>query len=379
MKRTLITLIAFVMTGFAGIAQNGYGDSFYKHYSGTLDTNMRMTLDLFSQNGKISGYYFYSFELPEQKGEFHYGKTIPVSGTLDGDRLIMYDFNNTESRFTGKVKGKSSIQGNWQRRKYEDPISFSLEEDYKIGSIPLHCYTKSYLDRINLPDVPKEERPAAKIEILLIYPEKSRNPALNTAIDHTITGFMLNDSSSISDPELMIENITFDYFTSYRKAYDGVPDLEQSASFNWLKKLDMEVIYNENNLLSLRLDKFGYTGGAHGANIVMYRVFNLQTGKPVELEDLFIEGYQEELTRILEKKLRRLNGITPDENLYESGFLIDSLSFTRNFFVNNDGIGFYYNVYEIAAYATGSTELFCSFYDLKGILRKDHPFFWISN
>ena len=68
-----------------------------------------------------------------------------------------------------------------------------------------------------------------------------------------------------------------------------------------------------------------------------------------------------------------------EENLAESGFLVDTISHTENFYVNNDGIGFFYNVYEIAAYATGSTELFCTFYDLKKILRPDHPFFWLPD
>lgn len=379
MIRTLFALITYIVLTLNCMGQNSPGDPFYKHYSGLLDTNMRMTMDLFSENGKLSGYYFYSFELPEQPGEFYYGKTIPITGTLDGGRLVMYEFDNTDSKFTGNLKKDFSVQGSWQRRKYEDPIPFSLAEDYKVGSIPLICYSKSYEDRLNLPDIPKNERPVAKIDILLLYPEKSKNETLITALDLTITHFMLNDSMTIKDPELLIENITFDFFESYRKSTAGVPNIEQSSSFNWIKKLTMEVLYNENNLLSLKLDKYGYTGGAHGANIILYRVFNLTNNKPVELDDLFIKGYEEELTRILDKKLRRMNGIAAEDNLLESGFLIDGIAHTDNFYINNDGIGFFYNVYEIAAYATGSTELFCTFYDLKSILRPDHPFFWISN
>ncbi len=377
--RILIALISLLVTSLSVHGQSGYGNAFYRHYSGTLDTNMRMTMDLFSENGKLSGYYFYSFEISENSGEYHYGRTIPLTGTLDGGRLILYEYNNTDSRFSGNVKKDNSIKGTWQRRKYEDPIPFNLEEDYKVGSIPLRCFSKSYETRLNLPDVAKNKRPKAVIDILVLYPEKSGNASLNDAIDHTITSFMLNDSLAIKDPELLIENITFDFFESYREATDGVPNIEQTSSFNWNKKLTMEVLYNENNLLSLRLDKYGYTGGAHGVSIVRYRVFNLLSNKPVELNDIFVAGYEEKLNRILDKKLRRLNGVMAEENLYESGFLIDTLNHTDNFYINNDGIGFFYNVYEIAAYATGSTELFCTFYDLKEILRPDHPFFWISN
>jgi len=227
--------------------------------------------------------------------------------------------------------------------------------------------------------VPKNQRPSATMDILLLYPEKSINNQLKTSIDLAITSFLLNDSITIQDPELLMENITFDFFESYRKATEGIPNIEKTASFNWMKKLFMGVLYNENSLLTLKFDKYAFTGGAHGMQITQYRVFNLLNNKPVEINSLFTKGFEEELKKILDQKLRKLNGIKQNENLIESGFLVDSISFTENFYINNDGIGFFYNVYEIASYATGTTELFCTFYDLRNILRPDHPFFWITD
>lgn len=372
-------MLMLIMLSISAVGQKSQDNCFYKHFSGTLDTNMRLTMDLFSQNGKLTGYYFYSFQLTGEPGQYHYGKTIPLTGTLDGNRVVLYEFNNTDSKFTGNADKEFNIKGTWQRRKYEDPIKFTLEEDYKVGSIPLQCYSRSYEQKLNLPDVPKKDRPAARIDLLVLYPKKSTRDQLHSSIDLAITNFLLNDSITIRDPELLIENIAFDFFESYRAATDGVPNIEQTASFNWEKKLTMEARYNENNLLTMKMDKYGFTGGAHGVNITLYRVFNLLDDTPLELKDIFISGYEEQLIAILDKKLRRLNGIQQEENLIESGFLVDSLILTDNFFVNNDGIGFFYNVYEIASYATGSTELFCSFYDLKDILRPGHPFFWITD
>lgn len=378
LKQIYLLLFAFIIVAVEGVAQYSPADCFYKHYTGILDTNMRLTMDLYSQNGKITGYYFYSFEIKGERGEYHFGKTIPLAGTLDGDRLILHEYNNTDSKFTSNVDKNHNIVGNWQRRTYEDPIPFSLEEDYKIGSIPLICINKSDVHVLDLPDVPKISRPSAKIDLLLLYPPKTVNQQLINAIDLSMASFILNDSLSIGDPELLVENITFDYFESYREATDGIPNIETTSSFNWLKKLTMEVLYNENSLLTLKFNKYGYTGGAHGVNIARFRVFNLRENKPVELSDIFIKDFEEELNSILDKKLRKLNGVLPEEKLEESGFLVDKIVFNDNFYMNNDGIGFFYNVYEIASYATGPTELFCTFYDLKNILRPDHPFFWVS-
>lgn len=374
----LLTLLLLILA-FESQGQVSKTTCFYKHYTGILDTNMRLTMDLFSKNGNITGYYFYSFKIQGESGDLHFGKTIPLTGTLDGNRMILHEFGNTESKFTSNIGENNTVTGSWQRRTYEDPIPFSLEEDYKVGSISLECISKSSSYVLDLPDVIKNERPSAKIDLILLYPAKGTNKTLTNAIDLSMASFILNDSLKIADPELLVENITFDYFEAYRTATEGIPNIEKTASFDWLKKLSMDVLYNENSLLTLRIDKYGYTGGAHGVNISRFRVFNLLKNQAVDLSDIFVQDFEEELNALLDKKLRKLNGIGADENLKESGFLVDTVHYNDNFYVNNDGIGFFYNVYEIASYATGPTELFCTFYDLKKILRADHPFFWVSD
>jgi len=97
------------------------------------------------------------------------------------------------------------------------------------------------------------------------------------------------------------------------------------------------------------------------------------------MQDFFVEGYEERLNAMLNKKLRKLNGIKDDEKLKDAGFFIDYVEYNDNFYINNDGIGFFYNVYEIAAYATGTTELFCTFREVKELLNKNHPFTWITD
>lgn len=377
--RIAVLIVLLLISGiFPAVGQFVQTDCFYHHYTGVLDTNMRLTMDLMSKNGKISGHYFYSFEIQDEPGTYHYGKTIPLTGTLDGNRLIIYEFNNTDSKFTGYLQEGDSIKGEWQRRTYEDPIPFSLQQDYAVGSVPLTCIGKTAEHQLDLPDVPKKECPSAIIELSLLYPLESAGSNIVAMLDQTMSAFILNDSIEIGDPELLIENMIFDYFESYRTVTEGIPQIEKTGSFDWLKKISMEVVYNENSLLTLRFDKYGYTGGAHGVNITRYRVFDLRKQSPLDISAVFVRDFEEKLNKILEKKLRKLNGIVADEALRTSGFLVDSIVYNDNFYVNNDGIGFYYNVYEIASYATGPTELFCTFYELNEILRPDHPFFWIA-
>ncbi len=376
--RAFVLIILFLFCLSTAFTQSWTEDYHYKHFTGELDTNMQITFDLFAQNGKISGFYFYCFELPGGDNKMHYGKTIPLEGTLDGNRMVMHEFGNTNSKLTADFYEEDKVKGFWKRRQYEDPITFQLTEDYSTGCTPLNCFVKEDAHVLDLKDVPQHEIPFAKIDIIILYPSCFPNAEIKQSFDYTITHFMLNDSSTIKSPELLVENITFDYFQSYRTATNGIPNIEKFDSFNWKKRNTMKVMYNQNNILSVEFDKYGYTGGAHGVNITKYKVFNLETGKVLVPQDIFVHELQYKLNHLLDKKLRKMNGIQDNEALRDAGFFIDHVELTDNFYINNDGIGFFYNVYEIASFAAGTTELFCTFRELKEMLEDDHPFDWVK-
>jgi len=239
--RSLLILSLFLLSSLIGLTQTWTKDYFYKHFSGQLDTNMQITFDLFSKNGKLSGYYFYFFELPGKENKFHYGKTIPFEGTLGGNRMILHEFGNTDSKLIGDFSEETVVKGNWQRRQYEDPIIFNLAEDYSIGSIALSSFVKEDTHVLDLPDVPRIETPFAKIDIIILYPDHFPNSKFKQTFDFAITHFMLYDSSSVKSADLLVENITFDYFESYRRANNGILNIEKTASLN-LTNMDIRVV-----------------------------------------------------------------------------------------------------------------------------------------
>jgi hypothetical protein len=361
------------------LPQSSLPDIFYRHYTGVLDTTMNLTFDLFSFNGKIEGYYYYGFQLPGSEGVYQYGKTIPITGLIEGSNFSIQESFNPSSRFVGVFNQNGHITGRWERKVYQKEVPFILNSDYMDGSMPLKAF---HLIR-EKPAVslgPKNNNvPKAIIEIMILYPERIKDSPMKNVIDRQITRFMFNESQPVKSVELLMENIVFDFFQSYHHYVDGVENVIELTSFNWKKTLSMEVIYNANQLLSLRFRKHAYSGGGQGISIQENHVFDIRTGKKLELSDFLIPGYETRLNTMLDKKFRLLNGLKRDENLRLAGFLIDQIEYTGNFFINNDGIGFYYNVYEVAPHSTGTTELFIPFHELKPLLKQDTPFTWISN
>lgn len=373
---TLLFCLAIITVSVS--SQPMPSQSFYKHLTGTLDTTMQLTVDLFSHNGDISGYYYYYFSEPGNEHILHYGKSIPVKGTITGSEIILNEFSGNSSTFKGFIDSENKISGKWVRKEYEEPISFKIQEDYSKGSLPFIYYSQTYQENLNIETSVPNYKPAAKINLVLLYPDLKNGNPLKDTLDFFITQFLINSKESISSPKLLLDNISDDFFASYFTATEGIKDISSSASLNWEKNLSMDIRHNENNIVSIKFEKYAYTGGAHGISITEYAVCDLAKKKKLTLMNIFKENAKGEVDQILDTKLRKLNGLNSEESLREAGFFVDKVEWSDNFFINNQGIGFFYNVYEIAPYASGITELFIPFIEIKDLLVPNHPFQWIK-
>jgi hypothetical protein len=374
--KTAGIFVFFIALAMQASAQKVSETSFYRHFTGKLDTSMRITLDLLFQEGKVTGYYYYYFPEPGNNRAFYYGKTIPVHGFMDGDKFMLTEFGESGSRFNCILEKNNKITGTWQRGESEKMIPFHFTEDYSGGSLPFSCYTlnsKSYLKKGKGAE---KNSPKAEIKLVLLYPDLPASNPLKDSLDFTISKYLYTDTVPFKNPELLLKDITNEFFDSYHEAFDGVKMNESSASFNWEEIVSMEICYNERDIASLKIDKYAFTGGAHGIKISQYIVCDLKHNRHLMLKDIMQEDYEARLNDILNEKLRKLNGIKPEEKLKESGFFDERIETSENFYINKDGIGFFYNLYHIAPYSAGSTELFLTFNELKEILDPGSSFFW---
>ena len=67
---------------------------------------------------------------------------------------------------------------------------------------------------------------------------------------------------------------------------------------------------------------------------------------------------------MIDKKLREQYRLGENEPLTDFGFFNDSIEPTNNFYIHPGGIGFFYNVYEIAPFSNGTTDLFIQWSEL---------------
>jgi len=73
-------------------------------------------------------------------------------------------------------------------------------------------------------------------------------------------------------------------------------------------------------------------------------------------------------------KIARNNHLDNPKDLETIGFFsIDEIAPNDNFSISDEGLTYYFNEYEIAAYVVGLTEVTLSYDEIKRLLRDDSP------
>lgn len=163
------------------------------------------------------------------------------------------------------------------------------------------------------------------------------------------------------------------FFAQWRETRQAFPDAASTA--RWFLEIRVDVIYQDRRVISLETEEQAYTGGAHPNSATRYLSLQPSDGRQLALDDLLIGGRSPALNGIAERRFRELHGVAPERPLADAGFWFEGGEFALNdnFAVNEVGLLFHFDPYEVAAYAVGPTDLVLTPQDLDGLLRPGGP------
>lgn len=159
------------------------------------------------------------------------------------------------------------------------------------------------------------------------------------------------------------------FIDEYKNFKIEFPESDQE----WEIERKAENNFNDENILSCTFSEYSYLGGAHPNSFSRFKNFNLNTGEELKLSDILVAGYLDELNNIAEVIFRKERELEENINLTEDGFWFDNDKFSvnKNFRIAKDGLYFFYNNYEISAYAYGPTELFIPYTSITKLIKPD--------
>lgn len=173
---------------------------------------------------------------------------------------------------------------------------------------------------------------------------------INTALEEELISLLSFDD------ELEVTSID-DALVSFKNGYLELHRLYDDEPTGWEAKIEGAVSFEDANFVTIVLDSYLFTGGAHGYS--SKRFLNFDKKKGVELENSELFKNAEEFREFAEEMFRQNEDIPQNESINYTGFMFEQDSFylPENMGFTKDGLKLLYNPYEVASYADGAIEL----------------------
>ena len=357
----------------------------YWHLAGTVGKYpIIMDLAVRHSNDEEVGYAFQGYH-----GTYYYlskEDIIDLYGSLDSTgQLYISEVSYTDDGsgvFLGEFDPEKGIyKGSWTSGDGKRSLPFELKEDYSKGAVRFSSRQFERTEKL----FPQEDKsPSATFSLVWLYPvEGSTDVATAAFLEDEIRKGMAGDSLAAihSDPGKLFDVLDKSFFRMYREDMDDVKpeEIEDDyfVAFTYEQNASVEVLYNTGSLLTFGFWNYWFSGGAHGNYATLLQSYDLAAKKAIELDDVFLPGFEEKIAPALERAARNRLGIPKSEPL-GSALFSDEIEPTENFGLTGKGIIFNYPPYEIAAYALGEIRLFVPYSEVSDMLRPEFKSRYVS-
>jgi hypothetical protein len=224
--------------------------------------------------------------------------------------------------------------------------------------------------------------PYCSLQTSFIYPFDYQDTTILQKVQKQFLTSFFGDNVSSMDPKMTLANYAKSYINGYKALEQEFSGLSRDKGnkqlweslFTHYEVSSNEIRYNKNNLLSYSDFIEYHTGGAHPKHACNNHVLSLLTGEKLKEEDIFINGYQEELAGIIVKVIAKdLDAETPEELENRGYFNVKEIYPNNNFYADDEGITYTFNEYEIAAYHIGQTDVTLTYDLIRHLIRENSP------
>lgn len=332
---------------------------YYASFAGTID-HKAITMNLHKAGREYSGYYYY--DSLQQPVYFSGGEVEKDSGVFIIE-VEAYSSSDQTEIFDFLVKD-NTIEGTWKNGLEGQLLTFAakIKNDSKYDYI----FTKGRQRLFAaLRDGPKAEFSASSI-----WPkgDAETDNYLKEILRNTFKG----DSTDEAIGPVLLRNKK-NFFAKYREQYksaepEHVTEIEYKFSMDDIT--DQMICWQSENILSLATHHYSYDGGAHGSSSKIYHSYDLKNKKLFTTEDIFQEGWDSVVSKLIVQKLRATYKIKEYESLKKAEFFEDVIKPSNNFYFTSKGLGFSYLPNEIAPYNVGQVTVFVPFAEIEGVLQQ---------
>lgn len=250
--------------------------------------------------------------------------------------------------------------------------SCTKNEGMEFSKVDLNVVGKSNL-------LPDSSTNTCNIDIQLLFPIKFKDEVVLNKIQASIVKFAFDSTYVAFEPDsaakLFVER-TLKEHNKFIADYINRPEFKDNLAITlgeeW--KLSSMILNNDNKMLAYQLDKYAFTGGAHGYESSTFLMYDLSTGDMITEENIFEKGYESLVTQLMIKDIMKTNGYKNEDEMASAGYMFpENIAPNGNFYADSTGLHYMFNPYDIGAYSVGQVEVNLSYVDLKSKLKAESP------
>jgi len=226
-----------------------------------------------------------------------------------------------------------------------------------------------------------QDNPNCDLQLSFTYPVKYADKEILDKVQKLFTFSYFGETYEVYSPQEAVNKYVESYLEMYKELEeDYKEDLKNAdtspvgAWYSYSEKSDNEIMFNMDNIISYTVNFVNYTGGAHESHSETNHVIDLTKGEFITEADIFINGFETQLAHMLVDAIAEQNNLENPKELENIGyFSVDEIYPNGNFLIDEKGITYSFNEYEIAAYVIGVTSVHFPFEKIKHLLRQESP------
>lgn len=344
-------------------------------------TNISINYHVPFENKNLLNIVIYR-NLDLDKGSFQLEKDSYIFDLSTGQRIYLDNFLKGNDDYDKIIENYIISNVDYEKKNIDkDKIKVGKYTNYILTDDGINIYFNPY----------KNSKDKGNYEFKVPYEVfKNNTPMIKTDeivanVDtQTITNNDKYINSVVNIPIVMTSNkdieksindrLREDIMDNYKKSQEEAKSYlgkypENDTKF--IANTDFEVKKNSDNILSILVMYYKYSGGAHGYyENVAYNI-DMRNGKILSLKDLFKENtnYKEVINNEIRKQIED-KGKKDKENV--GIYQFTSIKDNQKFYIQDDNIVIYFELYEIAPYAAGIPEFLVNYNVISHILKYEY-------
>ncbi|WP_077404921.1 DUF3298 and DUF4163 domain-containing protein [Cellulophaga omnivescoria] len=209
------------------------------------------------------------------------------------------------------------------------------------------------------------EKETNKPLVVINVPKAVKQTKVSETINNKIKEKII--SLLIFDDDITVDNID-DAISSLNDEFLSVKEKLPGDATRWEVTINGEVVYETDKIITIDLETYEFTGGAHGYESSILLNFDAVKGTLLSNEELIAS--KEEFYNLAELKFRTQEKIPANVPINDTGFMFEEEVFTlpSNIGYTKKGLKLLYNTYEVGSYADGQIEVLLPYKEVNNML-----------